>query len=78
LPIVLLYGHETWSLTLRQEYGLKVIRNRALRRIFGPMRDEMVRGWKKLHNEERRLDAVKHIRNVKKNVGVSMMLKRHS
>jgi hypothetical protein len=60
LPIVL-YGRETWSLTLRQEYGLKVIQNRALRRIFGPMRDEMVRGWKKLHNKERRLDAVKHI-----------------
>jgi hypothetical protein len=39
LPVVL-YGCETWSLTLRQERRLRVFENRVLRRIFGPKRDE--------------------------------------
>jgi hypothetical protein len=51
LPVVL-YGYETWSLTLREEHRLMVFENRVLRRIFGPKRDEMTRGWRKLHNEE--------------------------
>jgi hypothetical protein len=34
LPVVL-YGCETWSLTLREEHRLKVFENRVLRRIFG-------------------------------------------
>ena len=38
LPVVL-YGCETWSLTLRQEHRLRVFENRVLRRIFGPKRD---------------------------------------
>jgi hypothetical protein len=37
LPIVL-YGCETWSLTLREEQRLKVSENRILRRVFGPKR----------------------------------------
>jgi hypothetical protein len=40
LPVVL-YGCETWSLTLREEFGLWVLENRVLRRIFGPKRDEV-------------------------------------
>jgi hypothetical protein len=40
LPLVL-YGRETWSLTLREEHRLKVFENRVLRRIFGPKRDEV-------------------------------------
>jgi hypothetical protein len=36
-----LYGCETWSLTLREEYRLRVFENRVLRRIFGPKRDEV-------------------------------------
>jgi hypothetical protein len=40
LPVVL-YGCETWSLTLRDEQGLRVFENRVLRRIFGPKRDEV-------------------------------------
>jgi hypothetical protein len=44
---VVLYGCETWSLTLREEYRLRV-----LRRIFGPKGDEVTGGWRKLHNEE--------------------------
>jgi hypothetical protein len=51
LPLVL-YGCETWSLTLREERRLTVFQNRALRRIFGPKRDEVTGGWRKLHNEE--------------------------
>jgi hypothetical protein len=49
---VVLYGCETWSLTLREEHGLRVFENRVLRRIFGPKRDEVTGGWRKLHNEE--------------------------
>jgi hypothetical protein len=44
-----LYGCETWPLTFREEYRLRVFENRVLRRIFGPER-EMV-GWRKLQNE---------------------------
>jgi hypothetical protein len=46
------YGCENWSLTLREEHRLRVFENRVLRRILGPKRDEMIRGWRKLHNEE--------------------------
>ena len=49
---VVLYGCETWSLTLREESGLMVFENRVLRRIFGPTRDEVTGEWRKLHNEE--------------------------
>jgi hypothetical protein len=52
--VVLLYGSETWSLTLREENGLMVFENRVLRRIFGPKREEKVVGWRQLHNEELR------------------------
>jgi hypothetical protein len=40
---VVLYGCETWSLTLREERGLRVFEGRVLRRIFGPRRDEVRR-----------------------------------
>ena len=51
LPVVL-YGCETWSLTLREERKLKVLENRVLRRIFGPKRDEVTGEWRRLYNEE--------------------------
>jgi hypothetical protein len=51
LPVVL-YGCETWSLTLREEHRMRVFENRVLRRIFGPKRDEVTGGWRKLPNEE--------------------------
>jgi hypothetical protein len=51
LPVVL-YGCETWSLTVREEHKLRVIENRVMRRIFGPKRDRVTGGWRKLHNEE--------------------------
>jgi hypothetical protein len=45
LPVVL-YGCETWLLTLREEHSLRV------RRILGPKRDEVTGEWRKLHNKE--------------------------
>ena len=51
LPVVL-YGCETWSLTLRDERRLRVFENRVLRRVFGPKRDEVTGELRKLHNEE--------------------------
>jgi hypothetical protein len=51
LPVVL-YGCETWSLTLREEHILRVFENRVLSRIFGPKRDEVMGEWRKLHNKE--------------------------
>ena len=51
LPVVL-YGCETWSLTLREERRLRLFENRVLRRVFGPKRDEVTGEWRKLHNEE--------------------------
>jgi hypothetical protein len=53
LPVVL-YGCETWSLTLREEHRLRVFENRMLRGIFGPKRDEVKGEWRKLHSEELR------------------------
>ena len=51
MPVVL-YGCETWSLTLREERRLRVFENTVLRRVFGPKRDEVTGEWRKLHNEE--------------------------
>ena len=51
LPIVL-YGCETWSLTLREERKLRVFGNMVLRRIFGPRRDKVTGEWRRFHNEE--------------------------
>jgi hypothetical protein len=49
---VVLYGCETWSLTLREEHRLRVFENRVLRRIAGLKRYEVTGGWRKLSNEE--------------------------
>jgi hypothetical protein len=51
LPVVL-YGCETWSLTLRKEHRLRVFENGVLRRIFGPKRDEVTGECRKLHSGE--------------------------
>jgi hypothetical protein len=48
---VILYGCETWSLTLREERRLRVSEKRVLR-IFRPKRNEVTAGWRKLHNEK--------------------------
>jgi hypothetical protein len=51
LPVVL-YGCDSWSLTLREERRLRVFENRVLRRIFGSKRYEVTVEWRKLHDEE--------------------------
>jgi hypothetical protein len=49
LPVVVC---DTWTVILRQDYMLRVFENGILRRIFGPMRDEVTGEWKKLHTED--------------------------
>ena len=51
VPVVL-YGCETWSLTLREERKLRLFEKRVLRRIFGPRRDEVTGERRRLHNEK--------------------------
>jgi len=51
LPVVL-YGCETWWLTLSEEHRLRVFENRVVRRIFGLERDKVTGEWRKLHKEE--------------------------
>jgi len=51
LPFVL-YGCETWSVTLREERKLRVFEDKMLRRIFWPKREEVTGECRKLHNEE--------------------------
>jgi hypothetical protein len=50
--LVVLYGCESWSLTLREECRLRVFENRVLRRIFGPRMNEVTGEWRRLHNKE--------------------------
>jgi hypothetical protein len=49
---LVLYGCETWSLTLREELRLRVFENRVVRRVFGPKRDEVTGEWWQLPKEE--------------------------
>ena len=51
LPVVL-YGCETWSLTLKEEHRLRVSENKVLMKIFWAKRDEITGAWRKLHNAE--------------------------
>jgi hypothetical protein len=50
--LIVLYGCETWSLILSEEFRLRVFENLVLRRIFGPKRDEVTGEWRRLHNKE--------------------------
>jgi hypothetical protein len=49
---MVLYGCDIWSLTLREEYRLRVFENRVVKRIFGMKRNEVTGEWRKLHDEE--------------------------
>ena len=51
LPVVV-YGCETWSLTLREERRVGVFENRMPRKIFGPKMDEVPGGWREIYNVE--------------------------
>jgi hypothetical protein len=46
------YGCETWSLILREERRLWVSKNRVVKRIFGPKRDEVIGEWRRLRHED--------------------------
>jgi len=70
LPVVL-YGCETWSLTLREERKLRVFENMVLRNIFGPGRDEVTGEWRRLHNEE--LSDLYSLRNIARVIKSSRM-----
>ena len=61
LPVVL-YGCETWSLTLRQEHRLRMFENKEHRKIVGAKKDEITGEWRKLHNAE--LDALYSSHNI--------------
>ncbi|KAJ4451284.1 hypothetical protein ANN_02745 [Periplaneta americana] len=50
--LVVLYGCETWTLTLREEQRIRVFENKILRKIFGAKRDEVTGEWRKIHNAE--------------------------
>jgi hypothetical protein len=65
LPVVL-YGCETWSLTLKEERRLKLSENSVLRRVSGPKRGEVTGKWRKLHNEELNLYSLPNIVRVVK------------
>jgi hypothetical protein len=85
LPVVL-YGCDTWSLMLREERTVRV-----LRRIFGPKRDEVTGEWRKLHTEEvndmysppnivqvikLRIIWVRHVACMRERIGVYRVLVR--
>ncbi|KAJ4446515.1 hypothetical protein ANN_13211 [Periplaneta americana] len=63
---VLLYGCETWTLTLREEHRFRVFENKVLRKIFGAKRDEVTGEWRKLHNTE--LHALYSSPNIIRNI----------
>jgi hypothetical protein len=68
--MVVLYGCETSSLTLGEEHRLRVFKNRVLRRIFGPKREEDG-SWRKLHNDE--LHSLYSSRNIVKVIKLRKM-----
>jgi hypothetical protein len=49
---LVLYGCETWYLTLREEHRVRVFESRLLSRMFGQKRDEIIGNWRKLHSED--------------------------
>jgi hypothetical protein len=65
-----LYGCETWSLTLREENRLRVLENRVLG-IFGPKREAVAGGWRRLHDEELHnlYTSTNSIRAIKSRIG---------
>jgi hypothetical protein len=62
LPVVL-YGFETWALTLREQQRSREFENRVLRRIFGLKRDQVTGDWRKLHNELHNLYSLPNNQN---------------
>ena len=50
--LVILYGCEAWSVTLREERGLRMFLNTVLRKTVGPKRDDVSGEWRRLHKDE--------------------------
>jgi hypothetical protein len=50
--LLIMYGCEAWSVTLREEHSLRVFENRVLKRTFEPKRDEVTWEWRRLYKEE--------------------------
>ena len=63
---VVLYGCETWPLTLREGHRLSVFKNKVHRKIFATKRSEVTGEWRKLHNVE--LHALNSSLNIIKNL----------
>ena len=74
MPVVL-YGCETWSLTLREDRRLRVFENMVLRGIFGPKRDEITGEWRKLHNEK--LNVLYFVSNIVRVIKSGMRWAEH-
>lgn len=49
---VLLCGHGTCSVTVKEELRLRAFENRVLRRTFASKKEEIIGDWRRLHNEE--------------------------
>jgi hypothetical protein len=58
---VVLYRHETWSLTLREKHRPRVFENRVLSRVFGAKRDKVMEEWRRLHDKELTFCTPHHI-----------------
>jgi hypothetical protein len=52
LLLVILYGCEAWSLASREKHRLKICENRVLRKTLKPKRNEIIGGWRILHNKQ--------------------------
>jgi hypothetical protein len=67
---VVLYGCDTWSLTLKEAHRLRTFEISVLRRIFGLKRDEVIGGWRKVRVEE--------IHNLYSSPSIIKKIKSHS
>jgi hypothetical protein len=65
--LVVLYGCETWSVTLKEEHRLRVFENRVLTRMSGPNEDEIIRSSRKFRNEG--------LHNLKSSPNINSMIK---
>jgi hypothetical protein len=48
---IVFYGYENWSVTLKEEHKQRELKNKMLRRIFGPKRDKLAGKWREVYSE---------------------------